>query len=158
MNLTDHFTLKEFEKSGTALRLGIVNRMPDALLPNARHVCSMLELIRAYYDAPLVISSGYRGPTLNGTIGGSKNSDHLRGMAVDFYVIGHSKRGVITDIRRGLIAGLAYKQVIAEFPDAQGECSWIHLAVSLVSDENRAEGLIARHDAGTGRTVYERMG
>ena len=79
-------------------------------------------------------------------------------MAADFFVIGHSKRGVITDIRRGLIPGLAYKQVIAEFPDAQGEPAWIHLAVSLVSEQNIGEGLIARHDAGTGRTVYERMG
>ena len=42
-----------------------------------------LDLLRLYCDFPLVITSSYRSPEYNKKIGGSKNSMHIQGKAVD---------------------------------------------------------------------------
>ena len=39
MQITEHFTVEEFERSSTADRLGIDNRVPEALLPNLKTLC-----------------------------------------------------------------------------------------------------------------------
>lgn len=36
------------------------------------------------YDTEFIILSGYRCPTWNKKVGGSKNSEHMKGTAVDF--------------------------------------------------------------------------
>lgn len=154
MNLTEHFTREEYEKSKTAIRKGIKNTMPDALLPNARAVCQALELIRAHYNAPVILSSGYRCPALNTAVGGATHSDHLTGKAADFEVYGRTNREVYLAIRGGQIEGLTYKMVINEFPDASGEPAWVHLSVSPIAAENQARKLVAARDPATGRTVY----
>src|SRR5690606_34683464 len=46
MKLTENFTLREFERSATADRLGIDNKVPAELLPNARQVACWLQALR----------------------------------------------------------------------------------------------------------------
>lgn len=66
MNLTSHFTLKEFTDSDTALRLGIDNDLPIELLAEARRTAELLEGIRYHLSSlagkpvPIQITSGYR--------------------------------------------------------------------------------------------------
>lgn len=43
-----------------------------------------INYVRAIYGKPLVVSSGYRPPSVNKAVGGSKNSAHMLCMAVDF--------------------------------------------------------------------------
>lgn len=49
---------------------------------------AMLQEIRDYYDAPVIITSGCRCPNHNESVGGSKGSQHLLGRAADFVVRG----------------------------------------------------------------------
>ena len=45
--------------------------------------------LREDYDKPMIVSSGYRDIAYNTTIGGSPNSAHIYGRAVDIVVGGH---------------------------------------------------------------------
>ena len=47
-----------------------------------------LECLRECYDRPMIITSGYRSQAHNSAIGGSPNSAHVQGRAVDVAVAG----------------------------------------------------------------------
>ena len=84
--LTEHFTLWELTRSGTAITLGIKN-VPDAREIEAlRALCeNILEPLRRRYGA-ITVTSGYRSRRLNAAVGGASDSQHLRGEAVDIFV------------------------------------------------------------------------
>ena len=52
----------------------------------------VLDVIRSHWGQPLLLSSGYRVPTLNAAVGGSPTSDHQNGLAVDIKLPAWSKR------------------------------------------------------------------
>ena len=84
MKLTEHFTLAEFERSATAARLHIDNRVPAELVPNIRNLCEqVLEPLREHFQEAVYVTSGYRCPQLNSAVGGVANSQHMRGEAAD---------------------------------------------------------------------------
>lgn len=88
MRLSPSFTLAEFERSQTALRLGLDNRAPAAAAARLALLCAeVLQPIRDHFG-PVHISSGYRGPALNARIGGSRRSQHMRGEAADIVIAG----------------------------------------------------------------------
>jgi uncharacterized protein YcbK (DUF882 family) len=54
-----------------------------------KQVLEWLEIARANFGAsPVIIVSGYRCPVHNRNVGGAKNSYHMKGNAVDFYIRG----------------------------------------------------------------------
>ena len=82
--LTPHFRLSEFSRSATVDSLGIDNSVPKELIPSLKNLCEhVLEPLREHFGIPVVISSGYRCPALNRTVGGVSNSQHLKGEAAD---------------------------------------------------------------------------
>ena len=85
--LTSHFSLEEMVRSETAIRRGIPNEPSEEVIRNLRHLCTeVLEPLRSHFGQPVVISSGYRCPPLNRAVGGSPNSQHLKGEAADIRV------------------------------------------------------------------------
>lgn len=46
-------------------------------------ICLKLDKARAFFDAPLVLTCGYRDILHNAEIGGVPNSAHMKGMAAD---------------------------------------------------------------------------
>jgi len=77
--LSENFTVKEFMCKGTET-LPTQGIDPKLL--------ELLEHIRAHFDAPVKINSGYRSPSHNAKIGGAKGSYHVKGMAADIVVKG----------------------------------------------------------------------
>lgn len=80
-----HFLFSEFIQSDTAHRLGIDNKISDV-----RHVSNIYALVdnvldplREIIDIPIYINSGYRCKGLNKAVGGSNNSQHMKGLAAD---------------------------------------------------------------------------
>ena len=47
---------------------------------------ALLQKLRDIYKKPLIINSAYRDPEHNDNIGGSKNSQHLKGKAFDIHI------------------------------------------------------------------------
>ena len=54
------------------------------------NLVKMLQRLRDYLDAPVIVTSGYRCKKHNKVVGGVENSYHTLGMASDIYVKGVS--------------------------------------------------------------------
>jgi len=84
MQLSKHFTLKEMTKSMTATRKGIDNTPGSGEIKSLGDLCyEILEPLRAHFDKPVTITSGYRSEALCEAIGSKKTSQHAKGQAVD---------------------------------------------------------------------------
>ena len=94
MKLSKNFSLEELIRSDTAERLGIDNIPKDEkVIENLRNLCfEVLQPLRDYVGAPVVINSGYRCPKLNEAVGGVKTSQHCSGEACDIRLTS-SKQG-----------------------------------------------------------------
>ena len=88
MRLSKNFTLAEFTKSQTALRLDLDNNPSEEHREAAQMLFDyVVQPVREHFG-PTVINSGYRGPELNKAVGGSSKSQHCKGEAVDIEVPG----------------------------------------------------------------------
>ena len=113
MQLTTNFHLDEFQcKSGTT--------MPDAVFKNIRALAFALQLIRDELRASITITSGYRSPEHNRTIGGAQNSMHMSGLAADFKVYGMDPKAVSAIIERLIREGKVPQGGLKAYK------SWVH--------------------------------
>ena len=136
MQLSKHFTLEEFEKSQTATRKGIKNKAGSGEIKNLGDLCyEVLEPVRAKFDKPVTITSGYRSPELSEAIGSKATSQHCKGEAVDMEVIGVSNLQVALWIENNL----DFDQLILEFWTGEANSGWIH--VSYKDGSNRKQVL-----------------
>ena len=87
--LSAHFRVREFACQDGS----------DAVLVAPRLVM-VLETIRAHFDAPVVIHSGYRTPQYNAKVGGVAHSQHCYGMAADISVKGQTPAAVAAYARQ----------------------------------------------------------
>ena len=147
MRLSKNFALSEITHSNTAKRLGIDNEPTETHLQNMQHLVD--NLIQPLRDSigPIRISSGYRNPSLNRAIGGSRSSQHCKGQALDiqFWEMGQMNNKVIYDWI--LDSGIEFDQMINEF-----DFAWIH--ISLKDKGNRKQVLEAYKDE-DGDTKYK---
>ena len=148
VRLSVNFSLQEYTKSQTATRQGLDNT------PNEDHMASakllfenVVQKVRDHFGVT-VINSGYRGPALNTAVGGSSNSQHCKGEAVDIECPGTGNY----DVAKWIEDNLDFDQLILEFytpgvPDS----GWVH--VSYKSEGNRKSVLTAMKE--DGKTVYK---
>jgi len=79
MKLTKNFSKSEFEcKCGC--------EMPEHILDNVKELAFSLQRLRDKFNKPIKINSGYRCESHNKIIGGTKNSQHKKGLAADIVV------------------------------------------------------------------------
>ncbi len=143
MQLTSNFSLAEMVRSQTALRKGIPNNPTASEIAALRLLCeNVLQPVREHYGVPVNISSGYRGPRLNRSIGGSTTSQHCQGEAADFTVAGKSN----FEVCRWMERRLNYDQLIYEF----GEPGWVHCSFSA----NRMRNMELSATRNSGRVQY----
>lgn len=81
--ISEHFKANEFRcKDGS-----------DEILI-CKELLEILEEVRNHFNAPVIINSGYRTPEWNTKVGGAKCSYHMKGMAADIVVKGHTPKEV----------------------------------------------------------------
>jgi hypothetical protein len=148
MNLSANFTLKELTKSDTATRLGLDNTPDEQALENLKTLCDMvLQPVRDHFGKSVTVNSAYRSPESNAAVGGSKTSDHCKGMAADIEIVGVAN----ADLAQWIMDNLEYTQLILEFytpgiPDS----GWVH--VSYDPNNLKKQELTATKVAG--KTTY----
>ena len=126
MNLTANFSLHELSKSETALRMGFDNTPDEEATENLRLLCEkVLQPVREHYGKGVKVNSAYRSPESNAAVGGSKTSDHCKGMAADIEIPGVAN----ADLAQWIMDNLEYTQLILEFytpgiPDS----GWVHVS------------------------------
>ncbi|ABY97553.1 TPA: D-Ala-D-Ala carboxypeptidase family metallohydrolase [Pseudomonas putida] len=137
MLITPHFTFDEMTVSQLAARDGFDNTPPPEARANLLLLCCALEQVRALFDAPIIVSSGYRSEKVNRLIGGAVSSQHVQGLAADFTVVEVSPRETV---RRISESGVPFDQLILEFD------KWVHLSVAR--DTPRRQVLTIRKGSG----------
>ena len=83
--VSKNFDYKEFEKSDTAKKFGIINVINTSEIGDSIKalVIEVLQPLRDAWGKPLSINSGYRCKKLNEVVGGVETSQHCKGEAAD---------------------------------------------------------------------------
>jgi hypothetical protein len=138
MQLSKHFKLEEMTKSMTATRKGIDNSPGAGEIKSLGDLCyEILEPVRAHFDKPVTITSGYRSEALCEAIGSKKTSQHAKGQAVDFEIAGVPN----IKIAYWLQNNVDFDQLILEFYDKDDPAGgWVHISYHE-SDSNRKQVL-----------------
>ena len=82
--MSDNFSIGDFLRSPMAEHAGISNFPTDDVKKQIYFTMAGLERVRAVLGFSIYVTSGYRSEALNYAVGGSVNSQHCRGEAVDF--------------------------------------------------------------------------
>ena len=137
--ISTHISYEEAVNSPTAKAKGISNE------PTLEHLKAMVtvavkcfEPVRRWVGKPLRINSFYRSATLNKAVGGSATSEHCKGEAIDISGMGNITNAKIFHF---LKENVEFSQLIAEFPDANGEPQWVHISHS--EKGNKGQILVA---------------
>ena len=78
MKLTENFSIEELNKHNFD--------MTDEVLDNLKMLAVQLEIVRAHFNAPVTINSGYRNIEYNRNIGSKDTSQHVKGTAADIVI------------------------------------------------------------------------
>jgi zinc D-Ala-D-Ala carboxypeptidase len=148
MNLTANFTLAEMTKSETALRKGLDNTPGETEIGNLKLLCErVLQPVRDHFAMGVKVNSGFRHPEVNAAVGGSRTSDHCKGLAADLEIPGVPNFELAEWIRDNL----EYTQLILEYytrgvPDS----GWVHASFDPANLKKQV--LTATRE--NGKTVY----
>jgi len=114
MKLSKNFTLLELLSSRTAVE----NNYKEQWQPSQEVIDNLIALaenilqpLRNHYGKPITVNSGYRCERLNKAVRGSRNSDHMKGMAAD--ITGLNPRELYDS---ATLLNLPFKQLIY-YPD-----------------------------------------
>lgn len=151
MKLSTHLNLEQATASFTAKRLGIQN------VPNADQIENIKWLGKAIWDPikinfpNMVIEVVFRNPEVNKAVGGSANSQHMRGEAID---IDDEKERTAENkkVFDWVIKTLNFDQIIWEFGNDLGP-DWLHISCKRNNVGNRKKITRAIRVVENGKTV-----
>ena len=145
VRLSTNFWLSELIVSQLAVRRDLNNTPSVDQLANLGRLVSLLEQVRyALGSVAVIVSSGYRSPTVNHLVGGVSNSAHLIGCAADFTAPRFGSPRQIVELL--MQSEFAFDQLICEG-------NWVHIAVAPPHLAPRRQTLTAEFNAG-GPTTY----
>lgn len=126
---------EELLKSKTADARLIQNVPTQDQTRNLIDLLCVLNAVRAVYDLPITITSGFRSAQLNAAVGGAKNSAHMYGLAADVAPVQKNMANflAIQKLFSKFAARMGYNSiVIVEKPQPNGLPTWLHLELSKV--------------------------
>lgn len=115
MQLTPHFSLAELTVTKTKLDNTPSKEVIEVLRTTAFYMEKVRELLG---NVAITINSGYRSPDVNRAVGGTSNSSHTYGYAVDFTAYGHTPLTISNILSK---SNLKFDQLIYEK-------TWVHIS------------------------------
>ena len=148
--ISDNITYAEAIHSNTAKRRSIDNTPSSTQVEKMQLTASKIfEPLREWVGGPIKVSSFFRSAALNEAIGGSSNSQHCKGQAIDLDdVYGHKSNA---DMYHWIKDNLNFDQLIWEF-GTDVNPNWIH--VSYVNDEDNRNRCLKASRV-NGKTTYQ---
>ena len=122
--LTPHFTFEELTTTNNADFLAFNQKSAGIIREHIYKLALFAEQVRAILNVPMTITSGFRCPELNDSIGGSPTSQHTKAEAIDFI----PGKGMTIDEAFDIIrhSKLVYGQLIKE---RSGNKQWVHVSM-----------------------------
>ena len=115
MLLTPHFSLVEL----TVTKTNLDNTPSKEVIEVLRTTAFYMEKVREILgNVAITINSGYRSPDVNRQVGGTSNSSHTYGYAVDFTAYGHTPLTISNILSK---SNLKFDQLIYEK-------TWVHIS------------------------------
>ncbi|MFC3172098.1 D-Ala-D-Ala carboxypeptidase family metallohydrolase [Acinetobacter vivianii] len=136
MQVTKNFTIAELLHSNTAVRKGLDNTPSVDHRANLITAChELFQPVRDALNKPMLISSGYRSPSVNRAVGGSKTSAHCVGYAIDFISPSFGEPAAVAKFLAKELPkrGIKFDQIILEFDQ------WVHIGFKNQSGEQRGQ-------------------
>ena len=128
IQLSPHFKLSEFTRSGTAAAKGIDNTPSLNSVSNLQFLClKILEPLREHAKQPITINSGYRCLELNKAVGGVSTSNHLSGYAADIKVPSNKVGEEWFNWMQKILP--VFDELIMERNTPTSPSFWIHVAI-----------------------------
>lgn len=135
MRLSSHFTLEEMTRSDYAASHNLPNQPGhDELVRLQFLALNVLEPLREAWGAPIIVNSGYRSEAVNRGVGGTANSQHLRGMAADIRPV-YSKD--FTKLFMLANEMCDFDQLLFEYNKSNGKPRCIHISTNIDVSRNR---------------------
>lgn len=118
----EYFTVKELTRSTTAEARKIDNTPTREAEANIiALIDNVLDPLRRAYGGPITVTSGYRSPKLNASVGGVKTSQHQKGQAADITAGSPEENKWLFDLAQEL--NLPFCQLIDE-----KKYKWVHIS------------------------------
>ena len=118
----EYFTVKELTRSTTAEARKIDNTPTREAEANIiALIDNVLDPLRRAYGGPITVTSGYRSPKLNASVGGVKTSQHQKGQAADITAGSPEENKRLFDLAQEL--NLPFCQLIDE-----KKYKWVHIS------------------------------
>ena len=131
------FSYDELTKTSTIY----ANDVPESLYDAFKNTALMMQKVRDLFDAPIIVNSCYRDPTVNAHVGGSKTSQHMRAEACDYEIKGFDNftaAGKIVD------SDISFDQLILEnYTSGVPTSGWLHTSFCVDPKKNRRQVLTA---------------
>ena len=115
MQLTPHFSLAELTVTNTKIDNTPSKEVIEVLRTTAFYMEKVREILG---NVAITINSGYRSPDVNRAVGGTSNSSHTYGYAVDFTAYGHTPLTISNILAK---SNLKFDQLIYEK-------TWVHIS------------------------------
>ena len=115
MQLTPHFSLAELTVTNQKIDNTPSKEIVEVLRTTAFYMEKVRELLG---NVAVTINSGYRSPDVNHPVGGTSNSSHTYGYAVDFTAYGHTPLTIANILSK---SNLKFDQLIYEK-------TWVHIS------------------------------
>jgi hypothetical protein len=115
MQLTPHFSLAELTVTNTKLDNVPSKEVIEVLRTTAFYMEKVREILG---NVAITINSGYRSTDVNRQVGGTSNSSHTYGYAVDFTAYGHTPLTISNILSK---SNLKFDQLIYEK-------TWVHIS------------------------------
>ena len=115
MQLTPHFSLAELTVTNQKIDNTPSKEVVEVLRTTAFYMEKVRELLG---NVAVTINSGYRSPDVNRAVGGTSNSSHTYGYAVDFTAYGHTPLTISNILAK---SNLKFDQLIYEK-------TWVHIS------------------------------